>query len=287
MKKTILVVGGIILATVLGRFGWAYFQMKSDEAKVFNTPALVSTTAPEPTQINATAPTQIQSVSYGQMITAHVTTVQFGNTTAFKVTKYPPEAVSWTLRLDCPAGLFGKIQSLNSYGVLDQKTVNCNQDIALDKEPYSKYPQSVLFVMQFGSVGPDEQIVTIVSKTFDSAGAVLNQSSIPITVQGQKDELIKVTLSNSRTLAELYYDSNEKSYAGVCSNPNPFSYPPNTIISKQEGLIKNSDSIVCKDSKTAWSMSAQLNSSAPQYWCVDSVGNLLIRNSVITTTSCK
>lgn len=50
MKKIILIAGGVILVAILGRFGWAYYQLKLDETKVDNTPELVTATAPEPVQ---------------------------------------------------------------------------------------------------------------------------------------------------------------------------------------------------------------------------------------------
>lgn len=62
MRKIIFIIGGIILVVILGRLGWAYFQVKSDEAKVANTPALVATTIPEPTQATTVIPNQVQAV---------------------------------------------------------------------------------------------------------------------------------------------------------------------------------------------------------------------------------
>lgn len=62
MKKIILIAVGIIIVAVLGRLGWAYYQVKSDEAKVTNAPALVATTTPEPTQTTTVTSNQIQSV---------------------------------------------------------------------------------------------------------------------------------------------------------------------------------------------------------------------------------
>lgn len=294
MKKIILIVGGIILVALLGRLGWAYYQVQNNTSAPIiatsNVSAIpfISTQPSAPIATSLSSATEIKvetTVQSQQMIIAKQTTVQFGATTAFKIIKYPQEATSWTFRLDCPVRLIGNIQSVAPDGTLDGKIVNCNQDIALDKEPYSKYPQSVLFVMQFSNQGEADQIVTIISKTFNSTGSLLNQSTAPITVQGSTNNLIRATISNSRMLAELYYD-NGKTYTGVCTNPNPSSYPPNTILSKQEGLVKNSDSIICKDSKTAWAISVKPKGSTSQ-WCSDTTGVVVMLNSAITTTSCK
>lgn len=53
MKKIILILGGIIIVAAAGRVIWAYQQVKNDEAKMANAPALVVTTMPE----TVTAPT--------------------------------------------------------------------------------------------------------------------------------------------------------------------------------------------------------------------------------------
>lgn len=296
MKKIILIVGGIIVVAILGRLGWAYYQIQNNTSAPIiarsNVSAIpvISTQPSAPITTSLSSATEIKvetTVQSQQMIIAKQTTVQFGATTAFKISKYPQDATSWTFRLDCPLGLVVNIQSVAPDGKLDGIAVNCNQDIALDKAPYSKYSQSVLFVMQFSHQGEADQIVTIVSKTFNSSGTLLNQSSAPITVQGSTSGLVKAIISNSRALAELFYDSNGKSYEGVCTKPNSFAYPPNTILTKQVELVKNSDSVVCKDSPTAWAISALPKGSTSQYWCSDSIGNVLLRNSPITSTSCK
>ncbi|MDO8603829.1 MAG: hypothetical protein Q7K40_00215 [bacterium] len=49
MKKIIFIIIGIILVAVLGRLGWAYFQLKSDFARTASTEALLATTTNEPT----------------------------------------------------------------------------------------------------------------------------------------------------------------------------------------------------------------------------------------------
>lgn len=43
MKKIILIVVGVLIVAILSRLGWAYYQVKSDEAKMTSIPALVTT----------------------------------------------------------------------------------------------------------------------------------------------------------------------------------------------------------------------------------------------------
>ena len=99
------------------------------------------------------------------------------------------------------------------------------------------------------------------------------------------DTNIQVGLSGIRVSAELYYDGNKKSYAGVCRSTNPAYTYKNIAIEKI--LEEFSGLVVCKDSQTAWAMSAQMNANPSQYMCSDSTGALTIRNSPITTTDCK
>lgn len=99
------------------------------------------------------------------------------------------------------------------------------------------------------------------------------------------DTNIEVGLSGIRVSAELYYDGNKKSYAGVCRSTNPAYTYKNIAIEKI--LEEFSGLVVCKDSQTAWAMSAQMNANPSQYMCSDSTGALTIRNSPITTTDCK
>lgn len=216
-----------------------------------------------------------------QAITAKATTLTSREKGVFVVSKYPSNAVSWTLRLDCPTGIVGGMQSVDgSSASLVGGVVNCNQDIALDKDPYAKYPTQIIFVMQFINQGKIDQVVNIVSKTFDSTGTLLNQSTLPITVQINTDAVIQNTVVNSATSAEIYYGNNGSSYAGVCTKSSG-------MLDAKNELTTLSTSVVCKDSQAAWAMSAQLKTDATHYWCADSTGSAVARNSAITTTSCK
>lgn len=94
------------------------------------------------------------------------------------------------------------------------------------------------------------------------------------------DNGIKKLVVDSRTQAEMYYGvTNGNSYASVCTNING-------LLGTRNELSKLSDSVVCKDSSTAWAISAQLTNSTPQYQCADNLGSLIIRSSPITTTKC-
>lgn len=55
MKKLFFIVGGIIIVAVLGRFGWAYYQVKSDESRVADATVSV-VTAPESAKMETTTP---------------------------------------------------------------------------------------------------------------------------------------------------------------------------------------------------------------------------------------
>lgn len=54
MKKIILIVVGVILVALLGRLGWAFWQVQKDEAMVDGTSTLVATTTPAPVQVAVT-----------------------------------------------------------------------------------------------------------------------------------------------------------------------------------------------------------------------------------------
>lgn len=92
------------------------------------------------------------------------------------------------------------------------------------------------------------------------------------------DNSIKKLVVYSRSQAEMYYNIGN-SYANVCTNING-------LLGTRNELSKLSGSVVCKDSSTAWAISAQLTNSTPQYQCADNLGSLIIRTSPITTTKC-
>lgn len=97
------------------------------------------------------------------------------------------------------------------------------------------------------------------------------------------DNSIKKLIADSRIQAEMYYGiTNGNSYASICTDTNG-------LLGTRNELSKLSGSVVCKDSSTAWAMSAQLtnySASTPQYQCADNLGTFVVRTSPITTTKC-
>ncbi len=111
-----------------------------------------------------------------------------------------------------------------------------------------------------------------------------------------RDASIKAQLSNMRAQAELYYDTNKSSYAGVCTsgqskegvglllmnlNGNEES---KTILQTKIGTAGAYDSITCHDSASAYVVEAPLSASSAEYpimWCVDSTGASAQKTSVL------
>lgn len=78
------------------------------------------------------------------------------------------------------------------------------------------------------------------------------------------DVAIKSDLDNARAAAELYYDGNSQSYAGVC-------LAATGILPQKTGATTaGSPAVACYDGAGSWVMSAQLKSSG--FWCVDNTG---------------
>ena len=97
------------------------------------------------------------------------------------------------------------------------------------------------------------------------------------------DAAIKSNLNNSRAQAELYYDANSNSYAGVCAAL--ASATPGGILGMKNGATSaGSAAVACFDSATNWAMSAQLKSNTALYYCVDNSGK--VGTAVTATTNC-
>ena len=97
------------------------------------------------------------------------------------------------------------------------------------------------------------------------------------------DAAIKSNVDNARAQAELFYDSNSNSYAGVCANS---STGIAGMKAGAQSALGGSTGVTCNDSATAWAMSAQLKTNSAQYFCVDSTGTSTTRSSAISTTNC-
>ncbi len=96
------------------------------------------------------------------------------------------------------------------------------------------------------------------------------------TARGKgNDAKVKAQLSGARASAEIYYDTNNSSYAaGTCG-----AVPTGMFADATSGLASYGDSdnypsgtiMACAGSATAYAMKAELNGDTT-YWCVDSLG---------------
>lgn len=83
------------------------------------------------------------------------------------------------------------------------------------------------------------------------------------------DAAVKSTLNNMRAQAELYYDSNSNSYAGMCADPTISTAVANADSTNGAGAVLCVDG---DDVTGAWAMHAQLVSTTTAYYCVDYQG---------------
>jgi len=106
------------------------------------------------------------------------------------------------------------------------------------------------------------------------------------------DAASKADIDNSRAQAELHYDSNSNSYAGVCTAAgtatpgginnmvqdaaNKSGFALNTSLSAAGSLT----STVCHDQASGWAASVPLKSVPNSFFCADSTGV-----SQVTTTA--
>lgn len=86
---------------------------------------------------------------------------------------------------------------------------------------------------------------------------------------------IQANLNNARAAAELFYDDNTNSYAGVCA-ANSAADPAGIADHLATANTNNGGTATdagCNDSATAWAMAAQLvGDDSTDYYCVDSTG---------------
>lgn len=82
---------------------------------------------------------------------------------------------------------------------------------------------------------------------------------------------VKSNLNNLRAQAELYYDGNSNSYAGVCTNANMAK----GLDAASTAGANNTTSDVCNNAVAAWAGSSPLKvaEGTSNYWCVDSTGS--------------
>lgn len=89
------------------------------------------------------------------------------------------------------------------------------------------------------------------------------------------DAAIKANLANARAQAELYYDGNSNSYAGVCAAATGIAA---TVASAEDA----SSEVGCLDSADGWTLTADLKDSTQGYFCVDSKGSAATTSAGVT-----
>ena len=89
-------------------------------------------------------------------------------------------------------------------------------------------------------------------------------ASLNTARQKGKNAAIKADIANARTQAELYYDNNSQSYAGVCASSSGLQPIYNSILNLLGG---NTSLLSCNDSASGWLLAAQLS-----WFCSDNSG---------------
>jgi len=92
------------------------------------------------------------------------------------------------------------------------------------------------------------------------------------------DAAIKANLANARAQAELYYDDNSNSYAGVCA-------AADGIATAVEAADDASGAAACADSATGWTITADLKDSTQGFFCVDSEGSAATTAGAVTNAA--
>ncbi|HMO77925.1 MAG TPA: type II secretion system protein [Candidatus Paceibacterota bacterium] len=88
--------------------------------------------------------------------------------------------------------------------------------------------------------------------------------------RGGSDASVKQSMTNLRSQAEIYYNSNGYNYAGLCASPGNVTQLRAAAQSNGPGAAT-----VCYDTAQAWVAYATLNvpdGTTTQYFCVDSSG---------------
>lgn len=96
-----------------------------------------------------------------------------------------------------------------------------------------------------------------------------------------QDASIKANLSSAVAQAEIYYDTHENSYEGVCTSTEG-------ILSLKNSVLESvGNDVICNDTKMAWAMSSPLKTKNGSSWCVDSIGNNKeVLGKITNQTSC-
>ncbi len=97
------------------------------------------------------------------------------------------------------------------------------------------------------------------------------------------DAAVKSNLANARAEAELFYDSNNNTYTGVCGTG-----AANTIgdsVAAAADAVGTTTTGACNANATAWAASVGLKAGG--YYCVDSSGNATTTTTrAITDQTC-
>ena len=111
------------------------------------------------------------------------------------------------------------------------------------------------------------------------------------------DAAVKSAVDSARAQAELYYDSNNQSYLGVCAasgtgtpaglagitagilNSLGGSY---TLVNGSNGTIaaQGTTNVSCNDTASTWRLSAPLKAVAGTYFCADNTGTSTVKSAV-------
>ncbi len=100
------------------------------------------------------------------------------------------------------------------------------------------------------------------------------------------DSVVKSNLSNARSQAELFFDSNAYSYDTVCTNVSVggvksiYSFVQAAAVGAGVAGFYvdfaaggSTGTAVCNDGPAGWAAQVQLKSNSAQFFCVDSTGN--------------
>lgn len=106
------------------------------------------------------------------------------------------------------------------------------------------------------------------------------------------DAAIRANLANTRAQAEIFYDANSLSYAGVCATGvttinagvQAASTAAGTGVVVINGASQTTSTANCNENGTAWAASVKLKAAGGLYACVDSTGIAKDTTLLPTTT---
>ena len=106
------------------------------------------------------------------------------------------------------------------------------------------------------------------------------------------DTAIKSDLDNARAAAELYYDSNGQSYAGVCTATtgvtamvNAAATAAGATYTTGAGTASSATVFACHDAAGTWVAEGPLKSNSALNWCVDNTGTSTQKSAVLAANA--